>query len=80
VRHCAHGGETIPSNLVSLCSFHHRLVHEDGIHVEMLDDDAFRFVRPDGRAFDSASPGHTRPFDWRTPAEQHDDGDIQPAQ
>ena len=76
VRHWAHGGETKPSNLVSLCSFHHRQVHEGRVQVEVLDDGAFRFVRSDGRAFDSAAPGHTRPFDWRVLAEQHRDGDI----
>ena len=65
VKHWAHGGETKPSNLVSLCSFHHRLAHEGGIHVEVLDDGAFRFVRPDGR-----------PFDWRNLAQQHRDDGI----
>ena len=34
----------------ALCSFHHRAVHEGGITVQVLDDGAFRFVRPDGRA------------------------------
>jgi hypothetical protein len=76
VQHWAHGGETKASNLVSLCSFHHRLVHEGGIHVEVLDDGAFRFVRPDGRAIDSAAAGHTKPFDWHALAEQHRHGDI----
>jgi hypothetical protein len=28
VEHWANGGETKPSNLVSLCRFHHRAVHE----------------------------------------------------
>jgi hypothetical protein len=71
VRHWAHGGETKASNLVSLCHFHHRLVHEGGIHVEVLDKNTFRFVRPDGRSFDSVAPVHTRPFDWGDLAEQH---------
>jgi hypothetical protein len=51
-------------------------VHEGGIHVEVLDDGAFRFVRPDGRAIDSAAAGHTKPFDWHALAEQHRHGDI----
>jgi hypothetical protein len=76
VKHWAHGGESKPSNLVSLCTFHHRLVHEGGIRIEVLDDGAFRFIRPDGRAFDSAAPGHTRPFDWSDLVEQHRDSDI----
>ena len=30
INHWANGGETKPSNLVSLCRFHHRAVHEGG--------------------------------------------------
>ena len=30
VKHWADGGETKLSNLVTLCGFHHRLVHEGG--------------------------------------------------
>src|SRR6188474_1006350 len=48
IKHWANGGETKPSNLVSLCRFHHRAVHEDGFNVEILDDGALRFVGPDG--------------------------------
>ena len=50
VRHWADGGETKLTNLVSLCRFHHRLVHEGGITIERLDDGAWRFVRPGGAA------------------------------
>jgi hypothetical protein len=52
IKHWANGGETKPSNLVSLCRFHHRAVHEGGFEVEVLDDGALRFVRPDGEAVD----------------------------
>jgi hypothetical protein len=48
IRHWAEGGETKPSNLVSLCRFHHRAVHEGGVRICVLDDGALRFVRPDG--------------------------------
>jgi hypothetical protein len=48
IKHWANGGETKPSNLVSLCRFHHRAVHEGGFDVRILDDGALRFVRPDG--------------------------------
>lgn len=56
IEHWANGGETKPSNLVSLCGFHHRSVHEGGIEVQMLDDGAVRFVRLDGTAIDSRVP------------------------
>ena len=61
VRHWANGGETKLSNLVTLCRFHHRLVHEGQVVVQTLDDGAFRFVRPDGQSFESWVPG---PADW----------------
>ena len=60
IRHWANGGETRPSNLVSLCRFHHRAVHEGGFNVEILDDGALRFVRPDGEPVDGASPRRVR--------------------
>jgi hypothetical protein len=56
VDHWATGGETSERNLVSLCRFHHRLVHEGSITVEVLDEGAFRFIRRDGRTFDSYPP------------------------
>jgi hypothetical protein len=52
IDHWANGGETKPSNLISLCWFHHRAVHEGGYRIERLDDGALRFVRPDGDAVD----------------------------
>jgi hypothetical protein len=59
IHHWADGGETKQSNLLSLCRFHHRLVHEGGIVIERLHDGAVRFVRPDGQAFDSRPPRST---------------------
>lgn len=65
VVHWANGGETKPSNLISLCRFHHHAVHEGGIRIEILDDGAFRFVKPSGAAIDSVLPGCTQPAgDW----------------
>jgi HNH endonuclease len=49
VKHWADGGETKLSNLVSLCGFHHKLVHEGGFGVTVTDDGLFTFTRPDGR-------------------------------
>jgi hypothetical protein len=61
IKHWARGGETKPSNLVSLCRFHHRAVHEGGFDVVILDDGGFRFVSPDGEAVDRVHPGFSQP-------------------
>jgi hypothetical protein len=55
VRHWANGGETKLSNLVLLCRFHHRQVHEGGVKVQVLDDGALRFCSADGKRFDTQS-------------------------
>jgi Domain of unknown function (DUF222)/HNH endonuclease len=62
VKHWADGGETKLSNLVLLCRFHHRLVHEGGYTVQILDDGALRFLRPDGRDLNA-------PLEYETPAQ-----------
>src|SRR5882672_2650727 len=49
VKHWANGGETKLGNLVTLCSFHHTLVHEGGFGVTVTDDGLFVFTRPDGK-------------------------------
>jgi hypothetical protein len=56
IQHWAHGGETCLSNLVTLCRFHHRQVHEGGVTIQVLNDGALRFSMKDGRAFDSLVP------------------------
>jgi hypothetical protein len=48
VEHWARGGETKLSNLVTLCRFHHHLVHEGGFSVSCTDDGLFRFAAPGG--------------------------------
>ena len=48
VRHWADRGETKLANLVTLCGFHHTLVHEGGFGVSATDDGLFVFTRPDG--------------------------------
>jgi len=47
VKHWSDDGETKLDNLLTLCTAHHRLVHEGGWTVE-LDEDEARFFRPDG--------------------------------
>ena len=49
VKHWADGGETKLGNLVTLCSFHHGLLHEGGFGVAVTDDGVFVFTRPDKR-------------------------------
>ena len=48
IEHWANGGETKLANLITLCGFHHRLVHEGGYGVKRTDDGLFIFTRPDG--------------------------------
>lgn len=49
VEHWADGGETRLTNLVSLCRFHHRAVHEEGFRVVPAEvEGQFRFLRPNG--------------------------------
>jgi hypothetical protein len=62
IRHWADGGETRLSNLVTLCRFHHRAVHEGGLQVERCDDGAWRFTNPRGESLLGCSPGHTAPL------------------
>lgn len=49
--HWAHGGPTDRDNLVLLCRFHHRLVHEDGFSIR-VSGECLAFHRPDGRRID----------------------------
>jgi hypothetical protein len=78
VEHWANGGETKLGNLITLCYFHHRLVHEGGWSVQVLDDGAFRFLKPNGEALSSSCEQHgslscpsritlhpSRPAQWR---------------
>ena len=49
IAHWADGGDTKLANLVTLCDFHHGLVHEGGYGMKRTDDGLFIFTRPDGR-------------------------------
>jgi Domain of unknown function (DUF222)/HNH endonuclease len=49
VEHWARGGRTELDNLVQLCSYHHRLVHEGGFQVQRAGRRRLRFCGPDGR-------------------------------
>jgi hypothetical protein len=54
IQHWAHGGRTDLSNLIQLCSHHHRLVHEGGYSVERRGGGRVRFHRPDGEPVPAA--------------------------
>ncbi|HET9269057.1 MAG TPA: DUF222 domain-containing protein [Vicinamibacterales bacterium] len=72
IHHWADGGETKLSNLVSLCRFHHRAVHEGGLKVERCHDGAWRFLKPDGESIEACAPNHTRPLShWSAVAHQN---------
>jgi hypothetical protein len=48
IEHWADGGATKLDNLITLCGFHHRLVHEGGYGLKRTDDGLFIFTRPNG--------------------------------
>jgi hypothetical protein len=52
IEHWADGGETKLGNLISLCRWHHRMVHEGGIRIETDAAGGWRFRRADGRRFE----------------------------
>ncbi len=77
IRHWARGGETKLSNLVTLCRFHHRAVHEGKVVVQVLDDGAIRFSQPNGESFQSTAPNHShRIGDWRELPRRHQEQEI----
>jgi hypothetical protein len=51
VQHWAQGGQTELSNLVTLCRWHHRLVHEGGIKVRARRGGGWRFEKAGGEEF-----------------------------
>jgi hypothetical protein len=53
IRHWAHGGDTSLDNLIQLCPYHHRLVHEGGYTLRPRRG-GFSFRRPDGCAVPEA--------------------------
>ncbi len=51
VRWWRHGGRTDLDNLVLICSFHHRLVHEHGWSMKRGDDGTLRWFTRDGTRY-----------------------------
>jgi hypothetical protein len=58
----ANGGPTAPGNLVCLCRFHHRLVHEGGYRLEFVEQCRLGAWGPDGRRIPAVPPS-PRPTD-----------------
>jgi hypothetical protein len=58
IEYWTEGGETSLDNLMLLCRFHHRLVHERGYRIERDNDENVDFIRPDGSR---VAPVITRP-------------------
>jgi hypothetical protein len=74
IQYWSHGGRTKLTNLVSLCKYHHMLVHERGYLIAAARDGTFAFYRPDGTAI-AASPA--LPQIYGTIENRHD-ADITP--
>ena len=52
------GGRTALDNLILLCRFHHKTMHEGGWRVRMGPDGAARFADPEGRIVPAVPPPH----------------------
>ena len=48
IQYWSHGGRTSLDNLISLCKYHHMLVHDRGYLIAAKPGGAFAFYRPDG--------------------------------
>ena len=56
IHHWARGGPTSLSNLIHLCTHHHRLVHEGGFTAQHQPAGGVTFHRPDGRTIPERPP------------------------
>ncbi len=56
VQYWSNGGRTKLDNLVSLCKYHHMLVHERGFLLAAARDGTFTFYQPDGTAIPACPP------------------------
>jgi len=56
IQYWSNGGRTTLDNLVSLCKYHHVLVHDRGYLIAAARDGTFTFRRPDGTAIPPSPP------------------------
>ncbi|MEZ5114719.1 MAG: HNH endonuclease signature motif containing protein [Candidatus Nanopelagicales bacterium] len=61
VRHWIHGGATDSDNLITLCGFHHRRLHEQAYSIATPDPGRFTFWLPDGRPLPEHPPVQPTP-------------------
>ena len=75
IEHWADGGQTKLENLLTLCRWHHRLVHEGEVLIEPQADGSCRFLHPDGRHFELTPHTRYAPEDsereWQEDWEEH---------
>jgi hypothetical protein len=57
IQHWADGGPTDLKNLILLCDYHHRFLHEHGWGIEDSPERTLMFIRPDGREYPPERPG-----------------------
>jgi Domain of unknown function (DUF222)/HNH endonuclease len=69
IHHWAHGGPTTLTNLINLCTHHHRLVHEGGYTIQHTHGQQPRFRRPNGQEIPPT--GHNTPPLGPTSRQQH---------
>ena len=60
IQHWQHGGSTEPSNLASLCRYHHMVTHRNGWNMQVTDDQWFWWTSPTGQRFWSQRHGKQR--------------------
>jgi len=75
IHHWAQGGETKLANLITLCRFHHRYVHEECLTIAGQADGSWRFLRPDGIEFEVIQPRATV-CTWKDLLHSHDEQGI----
>ncbi len=72
IQHWSRQGETSLTNLVTICSFHHTLLHEGGYSVRRLMDGCYGFKTPAGRVILASAPAmHGGAEDLRIANQQH---------
>jgi hypothetical protein len=68
IQYWSNGGRTTLDNLVSLCKYHHLLVHDRGYLIAAARDGTFTFYRPDGTMIPASPPLPQAGGTWTTPS------------